>query len=157
MKRFMLLRHALPDRHTFKGADKDRPLSATGIKQADVMGVLMRDQEFIPDYIACSSALRTRQTLEHLQFENIKTEFFDSLYLPKKKTIEDHIQFELPQDCDCALFIIHFPGVLDFTYSYDNRIHNFPECSLAAFECDIDSWEDFDSPKLARFISGNEL
>lgn len=154
MKRVMLLRHALPDRETHSGQDKDRPLQPAGVAQAQRLGDIMRERKLLPDYIACSSALRTRQTLDHLNLKNIKTEFFDSLYLPKRQTIEEHIQFELPDQADTVLIIIHFPGVQDYTYEYANHIHHFPEGSLAIFEQDTNDWQDFKKPELRDFISG---
>ncbi len=153
MKRFMLLRHALPETHGFNGQDKDRPLRTEGIAQAQKMGDIIRTQNFMPDYIACSSVQRTRETLQHLKLDDIKTEYFDHLYLPKRQTIEEHIKYELPENSNCALFIIHFPGVLDFTYRYADHIHNFPEASLAIFDCDIETWDQFEKPELKKFIT----
>lgn len=153
MKHFMLLRHALPVHNGYSGPDKDRPLRDEGILQAQKIGDIMRDKNLLPDYIACSSALRTRQTLEHMNIQDIETGYFDSLYLPKRQTIEDHIQFELPDTADRALFVIHFPGVLDFTYTYANHIHGFPEGSLAVFKCDAEKWADCKKPELVKFIT----
>ncbi|NOX94757.1 MAG: histidine phosphatase family protein, partial [Alphaproteobacteria bacterium] len=84
MKRLTLMRHAKsswdkPDVHDF-----DRTLNERGGKAAPLMGVYMKENRLIPDYILCSSAVRTRQTLELiLPYFDDATEviFSDRLYL----------------------------------------------------------------------------
>jgi phosphohistidine phosphatase len=72
MKTLYILRHAeaTPDDG---GGDFERPLTDAGIGDAKALGLTMKEKNYAPAYAACSSALRTRQTLEALM-EAVKIE-----------------------------------------------------------------------------------
>lgn len=61
----MILRHAKAVSAGTGMRDFDRPLAERGVLQAGLVGRHLIEQDFLPDAILCSSALRTRQTLEH--------------------------------------------------------------------------------------------
>ena len=76
MKQLLLMRHGLTD-HPMGTSDRERVLTADGISQAETQGAYIKEH-FNVDYIACSSAIRTRQTLEHMHFsKEIETAFLD--------------------------------------------------------------------------------
>ncbi len=80
-KRLYLLRHAhSPSVPGVK--DIDRELSQEGVKQAKALGVYMKKNSFAPDMVMCSSAPRTRKTLEgvlqNVPVANVK--YFPILY-----------------------------------------------------------------------------
>lgn len=67
--------------------DFDRPLDASGVADAEMMGALMRVRNYVPDLTLCSNAKRARQTLEGLALEGLaghtdtgRVLFFDTLY-----------------------------------------------------------------------------
>jgi phosphohistidine phosphatase len=63
MKRLFLLRHA----KTQAGlADHERALTPHGEQDAAAVGRFMAQKGYRPEVIFCSSALRTRQTVQHL-------------------------------------------------------------------------------------------
>src|SRR5690625_6198453 len=63
-RRLLLLRHAAAE---FSGGqDHNRPLSTTGRAQARAQGVHMLAASLVPQSVICSSALRTRTTLDLL-------------------------------------------------------------------------------------------
>jgi phosphohistidine phosphatase len=63
--RLLLLRHAKSD-WSKDADDHDRPLSERGRKAAPVMASYMRGKEYLPQVVLCSTAQRTRETLDLL-------------------------------------------------------------------------------------------
>ena len=61
-----LLRHAKSDSEHYFGDDHERPLAPRGQRAALVMGEFMTQTAVSPDLILCSSAVRTRETLERI-------------------------------------------------------------------------------------------
>jgi phosphohistidine phosphatase len=66
MKRLFLLRHA---RTQAGPTDHERPLTPGGVQDAAAMGRFMDRAGYRPETVFCSSALRTRQTVQHLLAE----------------------------------------------------------------------------------------
>ena len=64
MRRLLLIRHAKSDWAKAGLADQDRPLAPRGRRAALWIGDTLRAEGWLPDAILCSTALRTRQTLE---------------------------------------------------------------------------------------------
>jgi phosphohistidine phosphatase len=64
MLRLYLLRHAKSSWKEKGVADFDRPLAPRGRRAAEAVGLALRAQHWLPRRIICSSALRTRQTLD---------------------------------------------------------------------------------------------
>jgi phosphohistidine phosphatase len=62
--------------------DFDRPLDASGIADAEAMGVAMRAGGFVPDLTLCSNARRARETLEGIagHADTGRVLFSDALY-----------------------------------------------------------------------------
>lgn len=77
-----LLRHAKAGWAAPGMRDFDRPLDASGIADAEAMGVAMRAGGFVPDLTLCSNARRARETLEGLagHADTGRVLFSDALY-----------------------------------------------------------------------------
>src|SRR5262249_2668583 len=67
MKTLYLLRHAKSSWEETGLEDHDAPLNARGIENAEQMGKYMPKKGYAPALVLCSSATRTRETLEHLE------------------------------------------------------------------------------------------
>jgi phosphohistidine phosphatase len=82
VSRLYLLRHAKAGWALPGVRDFDRPLDASGIADAEVMGAAMRTRNYVPDITLCSNAKRARQTLEGLagHTDTGRVLFFDTLY-----------------------------------------------------------------------------
>ncbi len=82
MSRLYLVRHAKAGWAQPGVRDVDRPLHASGIADAEALGAAMLARGYVPDLTLCSSARRTRQTLEGLagRIDTGKVLFFDTLY-----------------------------------------------------------------------------
>lgn len=64
MVTLMLFRHAKSSWDRPGLADFDRPLAERGRRAAPLMGRYMEKQGIVPGYVACSTAVRARETLE---------------------------------------------------------------------------------------------
>jgi phosphohistidine phosphatase len=65
-KHILLLRHAKSSWKDPGLADHDRPLAGRGRRAANLMARYLRQHRITPSLVLCSSALRTRQTLERI-------------------------------------------------------------------------------------------
>ena len=74
----VLLRHAKSD-YPSGVADHDRPLAPRGIREAGLAGDWMRAHAPAVDAVLCSTATRTRETLERTRID-APAEFVDRLY-----------------------------------------------------------------------------
>ncbi|NGO52624.1 SixA phosphatase family protein [Allomesorhizobium camelthorni] len=80
--RLFLLRHAKAGWAAPGMRDFDRPLDASGIADAEAMGVAMRARGYVPDLTLCSNATRARETLEGIagNADTGRVLFSDALY-----------------------------------------------------------------------------
>jgi len=85
----VLLRHAKSD-YPEGVADHDRPLAARGIREAGLAGEWLRDNVPTIDRVLCSSATRTRQTLDLTQI-TAPASYLDQLYGATPGTMIDEI------------------------------------------------------------------
>jgi phosphohistidine phosphatase len=68
-RRLILMRHAKSD-WAFDVPDQARGLNERGRRSAEALGDWLRAEGHLPDQTLCSSAVRTRQTLDLLQLES---------------------------------------------------------------------------------------
>jgi phosphohistidine phosphatase len=112
MKTLYLLRHAKSSWDDNSLEDHERHLNARGIENAERMGQHMRKKGYGPALVLCSSAARTRETLEHLEphlSSGHATRYERALYLATPQQL-----FQLLRTVDDAvpsvLIIAHSPG-----------------------------------------------
>lgn len=91
MTHLYLLRHGKSDWNAAFGTDHERPINARGRRTAAEVGRLLEQRRWIPDLVACSTALRTRQTLERVQetgdWSQTTIRFEDTIYLAAASTV----------------------------------------------------------------------
>ena len=151
MRTLSLLRHAKSDWESADLSDVSRPLSRRGEKAAPLMGRFMAEQNLAPDYVLCSSAVRTRQTLA-LVLEALgttpKIRFEDKLYLASSGAMLARLK-SVKTKYNHALMIGHNPGMHGLALglcgggSPDARFNlaqKFPTAALAVFSFDADNW-----------------
>ena len=151
MKKLYLLRHA-QSQSSFDITDKNRTLTEHGTKEATSLGIYMQQNNIIPEKIICSSATRTRQTLEYLQkslnIENI--EFTDSIYNASTGDIFKEIQ-NTNNNIQSLLIIGHNPaihaiGQLIASNGDEEIIHkhtiSYPPNTLTSIDCRTDVWDN---------------
>lgn len=117
-----LLRHAKTSPSAISGKDIDRPLSAKGIAQSNLMGLYLQ-KRIDSNQTLCSSALRTRQTLEIIGYHKplAGITISDDLYLCSQNQYLQ-VLWELDGQSD-LLIVGHNFGISDLaTYLTDARI-----------------------------------
>ena len=101
----LLLRHAKSD-YPPEVADHDRPLAPRGIREAALAGDWLRAHAPAVDAVLCSTATRTRETLERTRID-APTEFVDGLYDATPGAVIDEINGVSSRfDCDVATLLV---------------------------------------------------
>ena len=151
MKRLLIFRHAKSDWGAGDDSDHERGLTSRGVTAAKTMGRFLGLAGQAPERILCSSATRTRLTLEHAMEAGEwqgSVEIEPSLYLAEAQTVFDllHASTDAVKSlmlvgheptssemvrllCGCAL-----PGA--------GEMVRFPTATLARVDLAIDSWRD---------------
>ena len=164
----VILRHAKSD-WPDDVSDHERPLAERGRRDAPAMGRWLREAGYVPDRVACSTALRTRQTWELVRDEldaDPPTEFEPQLYGATVQELLDVIG-HAPADAGTLLVIGHNPGLeyLALTLAGDapgeerDRLHiKFPTASAAVFAWP-GGWNQAlaGSARLLRFVTPHDL
>ena len=144
-----LMRHAKSDWNTGL-PDHDRPLNKRGRRAAGNIQKLISDQEMYVDLILCSSAMRTRETMEGIigGFPEVpEVSIEDGLYgasagelLTRLQAVEERIA--------TVMVIAHQPGIQTLALSlagggleYPKLEAGFPTAALATIDFDSD-WAD---------------
>lgn len=109
----LILRHAQTEDTRPGSRDSERRLTPDGERDAEQVGDHLRKQGITIDKVLCSSAARTRQTLELLkldvQLDPDRVEIADLFYNAGGDTLLNAVR-ELPEDCQVALLVGHAPG-----------------------------------------------
>jgi phosphohistidine phosphatase len=153
MKTVYLLRHAKSHWGDPGLDDHDRPLDGRGERAAAVMGVHFAQQEYQPSLVLCSSARRTRETLDlllpHLP---VRPELLieRGIYLASGGQLLVRLQ-EVDDRTSQLLLIGHNPGIADLAQglagsgeraSLRRMAAKFPTAALAVCELGLESWCD---------------
>ncbi|HYD17545.1 MAG TPA: histidine phosphatase family protein [Patescibacteria group bacterium] len=157
MKTLYLLRHAHADAAELGQDDHDRRLSPRGETESENLGAFMKQQNLYPESAACSTSLRTRETLRIAAAKlfdgqgGLSARYERSLYLAHPETIIDEVR-EADDRFASLMIVGHNPGLEDIAERMAEgcaaHIGKFPPATLVVFECDIGKWEEFSLKKL---------
>ena len=150
-KHLYLMRHGKASKKE-KYGDADRPLAKRGRKDVKNLKKVLREMELQPDLILCSSALRTRETLERVMdvFDGTEVVFTDMLYNAEAEEIIRILRQLSPEKKE-VLLIGHNPSLSKLVaLSKGCSPERFPTASLACIEINA-GWSDF-VMKNTRFI-----
>lgn len=164
MRQLWLLRHAKSDWNDPGLPDHDRPLNDRGHSDASLIGEYVHERRIRFDLVLCSSALRTRQTLEHLQLDSDTKVIFDSnLYRASAQDLFDYLGHNIDPETSSILLINHNPSITELAAMLvidPDHIYAFPTAALAELHLPLNSWHDitpgiasmesFTTPKSAR-------
>nr|WP_281496031.1 histidine phosphatase family protein [Marivita sp. S6314] len=140
----ILMRHAKSDWSAGED-DHGRPLNKRGTQSAPAMGEWLRAQGWIPQEALCSTATRTRQTLDLLGFDGLPTRFERGLYLADAR---DMIACLQTASADTVLMVGHNHGIADCAHQLvadwpaNPRFMDYPTCATALITFAVDSWGD---------------
>ncbi|SEG71334.1 phosphohistidine phosphatase [Thermomonospora echinospora] len=123
-------------------ADIDRPLAGRGRRDAAATGDWLRENDLVPDLVLCSTALRTRETLEGLALPS-PVEFEPGIYDNHVDVLLSLVQ-AVDDEVDRLLLIGHNPSVHGLVHELTNQApREFPTCALAVIELSggwYDTW-----------------
>ena len=170
MKTIYLLRHAKSSWDDSSLSDHDRPLNKRGRSAAPRVGAYMGEAGYLPDLVLCSTATRTRQTLDAVLAgleADPAIEFEEDLYLAGPREMLDLVR-SVPDIVDAVLMVGHNPGteMLASALSGDgapDKIRlmsaHFPTAGLAIIELSVDRWKDIASGcgSLKEFVRPRDL
>jgi phosphohistidine phosphatase len=167
MKRVYLLRHAKSSWADPSLADHDRPLNGRGRRAAAAMGEHLRAAGVAPELVLCSSARRTRETLERIApaLGDARVEFEAGLYGASAHALRRRLE-RLPDEVESVLLIAHNPGLEDLALELaapspatEAMAEKFPTGALAVLELPGASWSELapGTAELATFVRPRDL
>lgn len=162
-KTLILLRHAKAEAGQ---DDHARPLAERGVEEAKRMGAFMREQDIVPQKILCSTATRTRQTLEYSLLD-ADVEFSKTTYNASENQHLKNIAAQ-SDDIQSLMIIAHNPGLhqlaLRLSREGDSALirqmaQEFPPASLVVIDLGDISWSDIPTARgtLKTFITPKTL
>jgi len=157
-----LFRHAKSSWDLSGVDDRDRPLNARGIAAAPLMGAFLRKQGLKPDLILCSSAVRTRQTLELASGgwdPEPRTKFEGALYLAEPFSMLERLR-KTPGTVKHVMLVGHNPGLqilaLELVGEGDPELitalsQKLPTAGIVVLTFEGKSWKDV-GPRKGRLV-----
>jgi phosphohistidine phosphatase len=130
------------------------------------MAVHMRRMKYLPDFVLCSTSLRTRETLEYWSVaiaENPKAQFVDALYLAEPETMLSLLR-RAPEKAEALMIVAHNPGTEQIAMALlreelkprerdyaDTMEEKYPTAALAVIDLDVEAWKDV-KPGTGRLV-----
>lgn len=168
MKRLFLLRHAKSSWDDPELEDHDRPLAPRGRHGAKRIAAYMRDKDFEPTIVLCSSAVRARKTLELVAPalpEQTAIQIEPSLYHAGSRELMARLR-RVPRGAPSVLLIGHNPAMQHLvlilaseTEQMEPIREKFPTAALAVLDARIEGWHQLGpgAAILADFVTPKRL
>ncbi len=150
-----LFRHAKSSWDDATLDDFDRPLSRRGEKAAPKMGRYIEQNSLTPELVLCSTAKRTRQTID-LAFVELtykpEIRYEEALYHASIGELLDIVR-NIPPSYTRVMLVGHNPGFQSLTLSLINtasssnfvqKIGKFPTAAVAIIRFDLGDWQSID-------------
>lgn len=147
MKTLYILRHAKSSWDNRDLSDFERPLNERGLKDAPLMGRVIKENQFTPDVILSSPAKRARQTAESVkEAAGIESEicFDERIYEASPARLLEVIT-DQNQKADSILLIGHNPGLEGLIRFLTGKIEPMPTAALAVVDLSIEQWSELNS------------
>ncbi|MFB9183256.1 histidine phosphatase family protein [Dactylosporangium sucinum] len=151
----ILLRHAKAADPDDYATDIERPLSARGHRDAAAAGGWLRGAGLAPDLVLCSTAVRTRETLQELAVDSVPVVYEQRIYHGPAPDTLDLIQ-QTDADVATLLVIGHNPtlSILSDLLAPDA----LPDTGLATSGIAVHrfegTWRDLENARLAAQHTG---
>ncbi len=174
MKRLVLLRHAKAIGQIAGLDDRDRKLADRGRADAIRMGQFLREEDSVPELVLCSTALRTRETLELVMGQlgsAPAVRLMSELYLARWLSIINLIR-QVRESADVLMVVAHNPGLEDCARKLarppgdtkGRQLHQllqaeYPTAAVAVFDFDIAAWSSLErgEGELEMFVRPKDL
>lgn len=162
-RRLILMRHAKSSWDEPALDDHARPLNGRGRRSAVALGKWLAEKGYLPDLVLCSTAARTRETLDGLKLGVVPVKYLDALYHASTGLLLETLQANGAGNC--VLLVSHNPGCADFadriiaTPPAHDRFHDYPTGATLVTDLPVDDWQDaaFHTGKVVDFIVPREL
>jgi phosphohistidine phosphatase len=169
-KTLYLLRHAKSSWKDESLDDFDRPLNKRGRRAAMALGTYLARASIAPAQVLCSSAKRTRETMDIIQAELksvVPIRFEKGIYLADSPSLLRRLK-RLNDSLSSVMLVGHNPGLerlaLMLIAESDDAVrrtlaNKFPTGSLAVIESDVGRWADLKPGcgRLGSFVKGRDL
>jgi phosphohistidine phosphatase len=166
VKRLLLLRHAKSSCDNPGLPDHERPLAPRGHRAAERMAEHLRSSVPHVDLVLCSSALRTKQTLERVTeaFVDADIAVEDELYGATDDELLERLR-HVAEGSETVVLIGHNPGTHDLAIALaesgedlERMRAKFPTGALAVLEFD-GPWRHLEpgAARLASFVTPKDL
>jgi phosphohistidine phosphatase len=153
VKRLWLLRHAKSSRDDPGLPDHDRPLALRGRKAAKHVGRWASENGLRPELVLCSTARRTRETLDLLLDElgAPHVELDDSVYGASAFELLERLRI-VPSSVEALLIVGHNPGLQELCgVLAPPEPPAFPTGALAQLLLEVDDWRQV-GPACAELV-----
>ena len=164
MHTLYLLRHAKSSWDDASLPDHERPLAPRGRRDAKRIANHLAREEIEPEIVLCSSAVRTRETLELVRPTG-RVQVEEELYAASADRMLTRLR-RLPDDVGSAMLIGHNPGLQVLALELapvggelENLRAKFPTAALATLTFTDGSWSELATggAVLAAFVVPKQL
>lgn len=150
MKTLYLLRHAHARPRPESLSDYDRPLDERGREEAEAVAAYLSQKKITFDFVMCSGAIRTQETLEPLRaiVGTNAIEVSESFYNSPEDQILKHLRL-VSDERARILYIGHNPGIafaaFKFTKVFPTTLmESVTPATLIGYQFPLDHWKDLD-------------
>ncbi|MCB2210218.1 histidine phosphatase family protein [bacterium] len=154
MKTLLLMRHAKSSWKDETLSDHERPLKKRGKKDTKLISKVIKKKDLIPDLILCSSAVRTKETVEILTDEldyDGKVVYSDELYMGEPQDFVAALK-DLNNKHDSVMIVAHNPGLEAYLQIIDGEIEAVPTGGLGYLVLVLDDWKDISLDTMGDLI-----
>ena len=150
MRSIYLLRHAKSSWADPTLADHERPLAPRGRRDAKRIAAHLIQLGIAPDLVLCSTAVRTRETLELIlpALHEAPVELEAALYAAWAETLLERLR-AVPDERRSVMLIGHNPGLEDLALGLastgperDRIAEKFPTAALATLTTPAATWKE---------------
>lgn len=166
MRTLYLLRHAKSSWADPALPDRQRPLAPRGRRDAKRIAKHLVRLEIQPELVLCSSAVRTRETLDRLGFGDGSTvRLEDELYGASAEQLLERIRL-VPEPIASVMVIGHNPGLQNLALllaeegaDLDRLDEKFPTAGLATLTLPGTAWSQVapDAAALTAYVVPKQL
>ncbi len=146
MKTLLLLRHGKSDWDADYVGDHQRPLMKRGRKASSKVGRFLARTNQLPELVLCSTALRTRETLELAmdagEWTDIEVNYDNTIYHAGYDQMIRSLA-ALPDAVDTVMVVGHEPTTsLLAGQLIGGASLNFPTAAVARIELNLEHWKN---------------
>ena len=165
MKTLVLMRHAKSAWDNADLPDIERPLSPRGQKAAPLMGAKLKKAGYRPDVVLCSTAARTRETLDLIAGDlpkKVKVQHLKELYMAVPREMLNAVA-KVPDSAETVMLVGHNPGMGSLagwlagngdSETLAKMRRKFPTAAAAVITFDVPRWAEVagESGTLVAFL-----